>query len=264
MSVVPLTVPPPSLVFKPLAGVFAPLEDVVGISFPAVRFPDGSPMTSDDFAAAQALLTRVATASSGVDVWDAAQKIWRAAASLDLASVRGLALMPPPPGAQLWTGVLVGAGQQDAAGAPLLAAALGGFPQYRVRGLFRAKRDAIEAAGLGPDSAPLQFLSAEASKRFAATLTPDADSATRVQIALRNAGAEAVGLLDIDASGGNAVITLRNFDASGNPLAAVMLQDDGSIRLQPAAGRRVIVAGDLEAERITYLPSAGLPKKTLN
>lgn len=38
-------------------------------------------------------------------------------------------------------------------------AAINGFPQYRMRGLFRARRDSTEAMGLGPEGPALRFAS---------------------------------------------------------------------------------------------------------
>jgi hypothetical protein len=260
----PLLVPPPVLAFKAVAGTFAPLEDVVAVSFPAVRFADGTAMTAEDLRGAQALLTRTAGPASHPEVWDPVVKSWRAAGTIDLAQVSGLPLLPPRSGAAPWEGILTGAGQKDAAGAPLIEPAVGSFPQYRLRGSFRAKRGDIEAFGLGPESPALEFASVAASKRFTAELGPDPDAATRVRLMLRDAAARPVGLLEIDASAGNAVLTLRNFDGSGGALASVTLQADGAIRLAPGSGMNVIVAGDLEAERIHYLPSSGLPRKTLD
>lgn len=260
----PLLVPTPVLAFKAVAGTFAPLEDVVAVSFPAVRFPDGTAMTGEDFRGAQALLTRITGPGNNSEVWDPVVKSWRAVGGIDLSQLSGVPLLPPMSGTAPWEGVLIGAGQKDAAGTPLIEPAVGSFPQYRLRGSFRAKRGNIEAFGLGPESVAMEFASAAASARFAAQLTPDSEAATRVRLMLRNAAAQPVGLLEIDASAGNAVVTLRNFDGSGNPLASVSLQADGAIRLTPAGGMKVIVAGDLEAEQIRYLPSDGLPRKTLN
>ena len=59
-------------------------------------------------------------------------------------------------------------------------------------------------------------------------------------------------------------LTLRSFDSTGSPRAAVTLEADGDIRLSPVAGRNVVITGDLEVERVRYLPASGLPKKTLS
>jgi hypothetical protein len=45
--------------------------------------------------------------------------------------------------------------------------------------------------------------------------------------------------------------------------ASIVLHPDGRIELTPAAGQRVVVAGDLETEHITYLPAGGFVKQAL-
>jgi hypothetical protein len=259
----PLLVPTPALAFTAIAGTYAPLEDAIRVSIGAVRFPDGAAMTSSDVMAAHALLSRTLTAASTADMWDPELKTWRAAAMVDVMRLKGLPLSPPQTGTAPWEAVLAAAGQADAAGAPLVQMATAGFPQYRVRGLFRARRDGIDAVGLGPQSAPLQFASAIAAARFGAELTPDATGATRVRILLRNAAAQAVGAIELDASGGNTVLNFVNMNTAGSPLASVALLGDGSIRLRPALGRAVIVDGDLEAEHIRYLPIGSSVKQNL-
>lgn len=260
----PLLVPPPSFAFNSLPGGFAPIEGVVTIAFPAVRFPDGTAMTIDDYAGAYALLTRATAPGAPTEVWHPGLKRWRPADDLDPVHVFGLPLVPPLEGDEPWRTVLIGVGQVDASGAPLIASAIGGFPQYRVRGLFRAHRGSTEAAGLGPEGAPLLFVSRTTSARFAATFTPDADHPTRVQLTLRNAAARPVALIELDASGSHPALTFRSFDSVGSPHASMTLEADGDIVLSPAAGKRVVITSDLEVERVRYLPASGLPKKTLS
>jgi hypothetical protein len=160
--------------------------------------------------------------------------------------------------------VLTGAGQKDAGGVPVIQPAIASFPQYRLRGVFRARRGPIDGFGLGPESAPLLFASAIAASRFAADLTPDADAATRARIVLRNGAAQTVGVVDLDASGGNTVLTLANFNTAGAPLASITLRADGGIVLKPLGGMKVTVDGDLEANRIRYLPAAAMAKVDLD
>ena len=253
---VPLSVPAPVLTFDPVAGTFAPLEQPLAIAFASVRFPDGTPMTADDFVGANAQLSRIDTPGANPAFWDPETKRWVAAGLIDLTTVKGFPLQPPKTGAEPWQGLLVGAGQKDAAGAPLLAAASGHFPQYIVRGAFRAKRDAVEAFGFGPDSPPIEFASSVPPKRFAAELTPEPATATVVTLVLKNAAAQPAGTLVIDASGGAAQVTLTNCDGAGAPLAAVTLRPDGAVVLRPLPGRPVILDADVQAGRISYVSSA--------
>jgi len=259
-----LLVPPPAFAFKPLPGGFAPAEGVVTIAFAAVRFSDGTAMTTDDYAGAFALLTRAAAPGAPSEVWHAGLKRWGPAGELDPARISGLPLVPPLEGNEPWRTVLIASGQLDASGGPFIASAAGGFPQYHVRGLFRARRGSIDAVGLGPEGAPLRFASTTASSQFAATLTPDAEHPTRAQLTLKNAAARPVALIELDATGSHPALTLRSFDSMGSPHASVTVEADGDIFLSPAAGRRVVITSDLEVERVRYLPASGLPKKTLS
>jgi hypothetical protein len=259
-----LLVPPPALAFKSMPGGFASIEDAVTIAFPAVRFPDGTAMTLDDYVGAHALLTRAVAPDAPIEVWHAGLNRWRPAGDLDPTRMSGFPVAPPSGGLEPWRAVLAALGQTDTSGAPVIALASGGFPRYRVRGLFRARRESTEAVGLGPESVALLFASRTASARFAARLTPDADYPTRVQLTLKNGSGRSVALIELDASGGQPALTLRSFDSAGYPHASVTLEADGDIRLSPGAGRRVVIAGDLEVERVRYLPVTGLPKKTLS
>jgi hypothetical protein len=259
-----LLVPPPTFTFEAMPGGFAPIEKVVTIGFSAVRFADGTAMTASDYAGAYALLTRTAAPDAPVEVWHAGLNRWRPSGDVDPTRMVGLPLMPPAEGIEPWRAVLAGSGQTDTSGTAMIALATGGFPRYSVRGLFHARRGSVEAIGLGPEGAALLFASVAGSARFAARLTPDADYPTRVQFTLKSAAARPVAVIELDASGGHPALTLRSFDWAGNPHASVTLEPDGDIRLDPAAGRRVVIASDLEVERVRYLPASGLPKKMLS
>jgi len=211
----PLSVPVPDLD----SGGRYTLEGASKFSFAAVRFPDGSAMTVADYASAQAILTRRLTAGSASELWDTDTSNWRPAAGADLSQLSGVPLGPPKTVDGPWQGVLVGADIQKA---------IAHFPQYRLQGVFRAKRGVVAAVGVGPQSAPIEFDSSDEGNR-----------------------------LEVDSS--TATITTRSA-----PKASVSLQVDGSILLKPALGVKVVVAGDLEAEHIRYRPVSGLPKKDLN
>jgi hypothetical protein len=260
-GLLPLLVPAPALAFKAVGGVFAPIEGAVAISFATVRFPDGTFMAPEEYIAADALLTRLAAPGAPADIWDPAVTAWRPASGVDLTRVHGVPLAPPKTAADSWQGMLVS--QKDASGGPQLQPSSFHFPQYRLRGSFRAKRDSVEAFGLGPESSPIEFASAAAKARFGADLTPDIDGATRARVILRNSAAQPAGVLDIDASAGNTVITLENFDPFGGTLASVTLGADGTIRLKPQPGKKVVIDGDFEADGIRYLPSGGGAKQDL-
>ena len=226
-----LQVPAPALVFTP-AGGGAPLEQAVTIDFAEVRFPDGSAMTADDYAGAVAVLGRTNAPGAAPEVWDAAGKTWRPLAGSDLSQLGGIPLIPPTGGGAPWKGLLLGAAERDAGGNSQIRAALGHFPQYTVRGAFQARRGTTRAHGVGPQSTPIEF-------------------------------AESVKVLEVDTSTATPVITILNRSPGGTPMARVRLEDDGGITLIPAAGRRVVIQGDLEVEHVRYLPVGGVVKADL-
>ena len=258
-----LAVPAPAVAFKVVGGSFAPLEDPVTVSFDAIRFPDGSSLAPGDYQAAEVVLGRVAVSGGAPEVWDATAKTWRPAAGADLSGVGGIPIVPPASPAAAWQGTLLGSTEKDSTGAPQIRAAIGHFPRYTVRGAFKGLRNGAAATGIGPESAPIEFASAAALKRFGAALTPDPDTATRAQLSLRDGAGRPLGTLDIDASSGNPVLTLTNQTAGGTALARIRLEADGAITLTPAAGRRVVVQGDLEIEHLRYLPTGGSIKADL-
>jgi hypothetical protein len=260
-----LSVPAPTLAFTGLPGGFAPLEDIVTVRFDAVQFPDGSTLGPNDFKAGYALVTRVFSAGAMPEYWDASAATWRSVAVVaDPGQLQGVPLLPPKSGGAPWEGLVIATGQKDAAGAPQYTPATAHYPQYRWRGLFRAQHDGADAYGLGPESPAVEFASMASAQRFGVDLSPAApNDTTVVRLALRDAAHQVAGSIVIDASSGNAVVTIGNFDTGGSSLATLVLQSDGSIVLTPAAGKGVVIAGDVETERITYRPAAGGAKVVL-
>ena len=261
---VPLTVSAPALAYKVLPGGYAALEDAVTLRVAPVRYPGGQVLAAEDVLAGHALLTRVAGPGVGVEIWDPDRGAWRAVGAVDLAQVKGLPLVPAKTGPPGWEGLLIGKGPQDAAGGPVFVPAVGHFPRYRLRAAFRARRDAVEAFGIGPEGPALEFASLADVLPFGVGLDPEATTATRVRIELKDAARRPVGRLEIDASA-NAAVVLATFDGAGAPVALVTLQRDGLIRLTPGGGTpRVLIDGDLEVGRVSYQPSAaGSPRDTL-
>jgi hypothetical protein len=199
-----LLVPPPAFAFTAIPGGFAPIESVVTVAFPAIRFPDGTAMTTDHYAGAFALFNRVVAPGAAAQVWDAVVNTWRPAGESDLART-GLPLLPPVEGIEPWRAILVPSAQRDASGSPMFASATGGFPQYRIRGLFRARRESAVAVGLGPEGPALRFASGIAQ---VGTLTIEADGDIRLSPA---AGRRVVITSDLE------VERVRYLPASGLP-----------------------------------------------
>jgi hypothetical protein len=64
-----------------------------------------------------------------------------------------------------------------------------------------------------------------------------------------------VGWVEIRGTGGQEVEIVK-CDGGGNPLSSVLLADDGSIHLRPAAGRDIVLDGNLAARRVRYESAA--------
>jgi hypothetical protein len=260
VSVLPLGVLAPTLSYESVAGSFAPLEDAVGVHIPPVLYPDGTALRTEELRGGFLQLSRLATAGSAPEIWDATAKIWRSFAASDLTLAQGLPLMPSPTMNGAWDGLLIGVGAKDALGNAQFNPAVANFPQYRLRGVFQAQRAGVDAFGLGAESVPLEFQSTTDLKRFNVELAPDQNAATHVRLMLVDDAKRPRGSFEIDASG-NGVLTLANFDAGGSALASITLQANGDVHIAPASGGRVFIAGDVETGRIRYSPAGGgLPK----
>jgi hypothetical protein len=247
-----LQVAAPVLAYQALPGGYAPLEKPLGLAFPPVAFPDGSPVTADDVQSAQALVVRRTTSAASPEVWDAAAKSWKALVFADLLTLTGIPLLPPRTGPEPWEGMLIAIAEKEASGLPQIAPAVGSFPEYRVRGAFRAQRAGQLALGVGPESAPVAFVASAEAQPFKVELAPDPEAATSVRFVLKRGG-QALGSFEIDASAGSSVVGVSKFDGAGNLLARVELRDDGGIRLAPAPGKNVVIAGDLVVDRVSYV-----------
>lgn len=257
-----LTVPAPELVFDPPGGP-PQIEKPVTVRLGALKYPDAQDVAADDVRTLGAFVYRGAAGSE--EVWDEKQQIWMSAPAdpAALASLTPLPFSPEQGGATPWTGTLVAAGQKDKAGAPRFAKTQAGTPVYRLRAYAHAVRNGVEHRALGPASPDLQFVSAEDSRRFAIVLDPrSADEARTARVVLKNSSMRPAGYVEIRATGGHEV-EVANCDAAGSVLARVTLTVSGDIRLEPAAGRTIVLGGPLEAQRISYLPNGGGMRQTL-
>jgi hypothetical protein len=246
-----LPLPQPQLGWKP-AGP-PQLEHPVEARLPALAYPDGVEALEKDAVRVGAYVYRLDAA--GERVWDESSQRWIEPPA-DLAALQPLPFIYKAGDALPWQGTLVAIGMEDKDQQPRFAKAAGGAPTYRLRAYARFKREGAEYEGLGAPSAPLAFVSGLENQPFTIEMLPDPQAPQRVSIKLKNAALAPAGYLEIRAAGGQEV-EIANCSASGAKLAEVLLAADGSIRLTPAAGRKIVLAGDLDAQRIRYLPAGG-------
>lgn len=257
-----LTLPAPILATDPPAGPPS-LEKPVTLKLGPLTFPDGQPLQQDDTRKIGVFVYR--SSGSGEEIWNDSEQNWTAVPA-DPAALGALTALPllfkagdPAP----WQGLLVAAGQKDKGGGPRYITAQNGAPAYRVRAFVQARQNGVEHIGLGPQSPDLHFVSLADSQRFAVQLdTGDAQNCQEVKLMLKNSALNAAGYLQIRTTGGQEVV-IANCTPGGAPHARITLMDNGDIRLEPASGRNIVLAGTLEAERINYQPAGGAGRQTL-
>ena len=247
-----LTVPAPALAYEPLAPSVAAAELPVTVLVGPL-LDEGVPQTPVELSRFALVTYRQAVPGALAEVWDDQQKQWL----LEGAPVAGSALAFLPDQPSPWQATVVAAGGQDANGASQFAKAAGGFPSYWFRALFSSR--AGEVAVSGP-SQGVTF-GGIADKNLMVLGPGDGeqpDEATEARLLLKSPALQVIGGLVVHRDSPGAQVTLSN--AAG---AAVVLRPDGSIELSPGPGGTVVVAGDLETDRIVYSPAAGGPKRTL-
>jgi hypothetical protein len=251
-----LDVTPPELVYEGRETGLATLEKPVDVLVGSVMW-DGGVVEPADLATFAYFVYRRSSSGSALDIWDDDTKAWTS------EQATGIDRKPIPLGYQAngptpWRGVIVGAGGRDASGQPQFERAVRGYPLYSVRAYF-VTADRSEALLTGP-SDNLAFIGT--ADRNLMVIGPgegeQLDAATEARLVLKGSGLQTLGRLRIQRDTPGAVVTLEN--AAG---ASIVLHADGRVEVTPAPGHRVVVAGDLETERITYLPAGGAVKQTL-
>lgn len=237
------------------------LEHPIEVRLHAIHYSDGAEAVEADAQKVGAYVYRLG--SAGEELWNETEQRW-------VEAPADPAALPPVPfiykaGDPLpWQGMLIAIGQKDKYGNSRFGKATGGEPRYRLRAYAQFKRDGADYAGLSDPSHELSFVSGTENQRFDVEMTPpdDPQQTEKVCIRLKNANLVPAGYFEIRAAGGQEV-EIVNCDAGGSKLAAVLLAADGSIRLQPATGKKIVLAGDIESQRIRYLSSDGLTVKDL-
>lgn len=256
-----LTLQAPQWQFEP-AGPSAQLEKPVTVKLPAITHADGQAASQDQLQKIGAFVYRMQGGAE--ELWNETDQSWQPAATdvATLAALTPLALAFKDGQPQPWQGLLVAAGQKDKAGAPRFAKAVNGQPVYRVRALAQFKRDGGVAEAVSAPSADLTFVSAADRQRFAIELDPqDASECTVARIQLKHSALQPAAFFELRASGPE--LEIANCNHSGQVMASVTLTAAGDIELRPLPGRRVIVHGDIETEKVRYRPHNGGAKQDL-
>jgi hypothetical protein len=261
-----LIVPVPDLKYKALAPGVAPQEQPVEVRLGPVQSADGSPFTPftvRDLVSPGFLIYRQSGPGASLEVWDVDREAWQPESTtrLDDLKVQAMAFKEGDP--LPWQGLLVALGYKDGTGKDLFERQTSGFPRYSFRARFVGKFGEEQVKGLSPLSAFVGFASITDQNRAGFAIQPDGQpkDATQMRLFLRNAALQRIGSVEIRTDGGSAVIEITNFTAGETPLARVSLLATGEIRLSPANTQKVVIEGDLETNRIRYLPSVGVGNK---
>lgn len=255
MSAMTLTVPTPTLAYNALAPGVAPRELPVTVAIAPVTSA-GSALDPVSLAEFGLLVLRRVTAAGPSQVWSSTAKAWAPDPGGGYTALPGEPLVFDPATAAPWTAILIGSAGQDAAGQPQYAKAVGGFPSYSFRAVFTAK-DGQQGASAASESLVFGSVSDASLLVVGPPEDQKPEEATELRFQLKSAARVVIGGLEVHRDAPGARVELRN--AAG---AAVVLRADGSIELSPAPGRNV-VTGDLDAGRVSYLPSGGGLRKSL-
>ena len=251
-----LHVMPPTLSYEGQETGFAALAKPIDLLVGSAT-SNGTVVGPEGLATFGYYVYRRSSPGSGLDIWDDATSAWTSELVTGIDRVpTQLAYEPEEP--EPWRGIIVGAGGRDAAGQPQFKKAVGGYPLYSVRAYF-VTADHSDVFLTGPS---VNFAFVDGTDKNLMVIGPgegeELDGATEARVLLKDTALQTIGRLVIERDTPGAAVTLGN--AAG---ASVVLHPDGRIVLTPAVGQRVVVAGDLETENITYMPAGGSIKRTL-
>jgi hypothetical protein len=247
-----ITLATPQLVGKP-PGDFPQIEQPVKLLLGPVVFDDGVEAVEEDVKKLGAFVYRVGAGSE--QIWNEKEKLWQAAPA-DLAALADLEPLPfmmKPEEDPPWQSLLVAIGATDKDGNDRFTKVSDGSARYHVRAYAKVAHEGVELEALSPPSPDIGFVSMAEKMRFAIELEPKKpEECERVRLQLKNASLLPAGYLEIRAAATQEV-ELVNFAPDGARLASVLLAADGSIVLRPAATRKIVLEGELQAQKIKFI-----------
>jgi hypothetical protein len=229
-----LAIPQPGITQDGAAGTKVSAAKAITLTCSPVTFSDGTALDAQHASRSTYVLYRQ-PAGSTLQAWNPATKSWQPAE-------------PTPSGDTLffkdgaWTGLLVAAGKNDAAGNPLFDPTVSA--SYSVACMF-AGTDAAGATESGTSSPSQSFMVMQpgADLRAGLSIEPqDPAEAGELQIFLKDSSLATRATVTLTSSGGDYSVTL----AAGG--ARVEVSEDGTIALTPAASGTVHITGQLEID----------------
>ena len=252
-----LSAMPPLLAYEGHETGVAALEKPIDVLVGPVT-SDGETLGPDRLKTFAYFVYRRTAPGAAYDIWDEETSTWSSELDTGMSRKPTQLAFQQEEIDEPWKGVIVGAGGKDAGGAPQFTKAAGGYPLYSVRAFF----ETIEGSDVLLTGGSENFAFVAGSDKDLMVLGAGADEelieATEARLLLKNTSLQTIGRLLIERDAPGATVTLDN--AAG---ASIVLHPDGRIEITPGAGHPVVVAGDLETERITYRPAGGGPKEIL-
>ncbi len=252
-----LTVPKPTLTGELAADGHTkqakPIEVVCG----AVSLPGGQGLELANAARFGFLIYRAGPGP--LEVWDPAGRVWRNGASTAPGTVELKPLLRQNDGS--WKGTLVAIGEKDATGADVFSVDTGaGMPRYMVRCYFAARQPADE--GVSDWSDPILLAGLDTGFRVGVASDPKApESARQITVFAKDAALSTRAHVTLYSEDPTRRLELSALTAGGT--VRILIRMDGSIALEPAPGRSVVIAGDIDVGRVFYQPVGGQPKQYL-
>lgn len=229
-----LTIPQPIVAQDGATGTELAAAKPITLTCSPVTFADGTVLDLQHASHPTYVLYRH-PAGSTLQAWNPAGKSWQAAD-------------PAPSGDTLflkdgaWTGLLIAAGKNDAAGNPLFDPAVSA--SYSVACMFAGTDAAgVIDSGASPRSHSFTVIQPGADHRAGLAIVPqDPAQATEIQIFVKDSSLATRATVTLSGSGGEYSVTL----AAGG--ARVELAENGAISLTPASPAAVRVSGRFEID----------------
>jgi hypothetical protein len=253
-----LTIPVPKLKFDPVApdlADLAVLEKPLEVHCAPVAFPDGTVFGLQNLGKAGFFVYRQKAAASPLEIWDQGAKQWGPDPGTAFANLtpKPFAFKQDEP--LPWQSLFMAVDPNNPDQFQKVRNATLNFPRYFFRAYFASPTDGNPISGLSAPSATVRFVSFIDAIRAGIWVDETPQTATEVQLFLRNARRQLVGLVEIRNVNGQAQLEIAKWDAGLVPISKMRFDTDGSIEIvsrEPttaqSAAIRLHASGDLDIQ----------------
>lgn len=194
-------------------------------------------------------------AGGGLEVWDEGDKRWKVAVTTSPFTLKPNPLIRQDDGS--WKGMLVAIGKKDVNNAEMFQPVTDTVgPQYMVTCVFKARDPSDEGLSLMSD--PFRLAGLTSANRVGVASDPtEPENAKQIEVFAKNASLSTRAKMTLYSEDITLRVEVRAQTSLGT--ARIIIRTDGVIVLEPAGGQQVLVAGDLEVDRLLFRPNAGGP-----